>query len=79
MSSVPSRNTSSPAASGLVECQGYIVLDHAQRPDGARQLAEAAEAYRASCAVEDRPYAAAILGPETAEVVPDMSPWSREL
>ncbi len=50
MSSVPSRNISTPAELRLAQRHGYIVLGHADRPDEARPLAEVAESYRASCA-----------------------------
>ncbi len=76
MSSVPSRNMTTPAELRLAQLHGYIVLDHADRPDKARPLAEVAESYRASCAAKDHPYVAANLGPRKAEVVLDMAPCS---
>lgn len=79
MSSVPSRNMTTPAELRLAQLHGYIVLDHADRPDEARPLAEVAESYRASCAAKDRPYVTANLGPRKAEVVLDMAPCSWEL
>ena len=79
MSSVPSRDPSSPALLVRAGRQGYIVLDHAERPDRAHQLAQVAESYRALCVANDRPYAAATLAPEACEVVLDMAPCSWEL
>ncbi len=76
MSSVRFRNMTTPAELRLAERHGYIVLDHADRPDKARPLAEVAESYRASCAANDRPCAVANLGPRKAEVVLDMATCS---
>ena len=76
MSSVPSRNMSAPAELKLAERHGYIVLDHAERPDEAHQLTQVAESYYAWCAANDRPYVAAILGPRKAEVTLDMASCS---
>ncbi len=79
MSSVPSRNMSTPAELRLAQLHGYIVLDHDEKPGEARQLAQVAESYRALCVANDRPYAAATLAPEACEVVLDMEPCSWEL
>ena len=79
MSSVPSRNKSTPAELWRAELHGYVVLDHGEKPDEVRRLTQVAEAYRASCAARDHPYVVAILGPRKAEVVLDMATCSWDL
>jgi len=76
MRSIPSRNVSTPAELRLAPLHGSIVLDHADRPEEARPLAEVAESYRASCAAKDHPFVAAILCPRKAEVALDMATCS---